>query len=165
MKEILQALNELKNNKIIDDYAIGGGIAALFYIEPFLTFDLDVFIIPTEKTKCGNLIILSPVYEYLEKKGCSWKGEHIIVGGVPVQFIPADGLEREAVGNAKEIKYEGIKSKVLTPEYLITVLLRAGRKKDLEKIEILLKLTDIDRNKLGDVLRRYRLSEKFRRLL
>ena len=83
---------------------------------------------------------------------------------MPVQFIPVDKLEEEAVRNAKEIKYEGVKTKVMTSEYLISLLLRAGRKKDIEKIEKLLEQTKTDIEKLRDILHKYGLSEKFRLL-
>lgn len=115
---------------MIKDYAIGGGIATIFYVEPSLTYDLDVFIIPSVKGKKKNLILLSPIFDHLEDKGCQWSGEHIIIEGIPVQFIPADKLEEEAVRKAKPIEYEKVKTKVMTPEYLISVLLRVGRKKD-----------------------------------
>jgi len=44
MKETLKVINELREKNLIDDYAIGGGIGALSYIEPFLTYDLAVAI-------------------------------------------------------------------------------------------------------------------------
>jgi len=164
MREALKAINELKRKKLIEDYAVGGGIAALFYIEPFLTYDLDVFIsVPLQK-EGSRIISLSPLYDYLEKKGCSWKGEHILAGGVPVQFIPADKLEVEAIANAKSVEYDGIKTKVFTPEYLIAILLRVGRKKDFYKIDMLTRQADINRKTLDDILKRYNLAETFRRL-
>ncbi len=162
MRQTLKVVNGLKDKGLINDYAIGGGIAALFYIEPFLTYDLDVFIISVERTDEKNLIVLSPIFDYLKSKGYSWKGEHIIIEGVPVQFIPADELEKEAVENAKVIEYEGIKAKVITPEYLTVILLRAGRKKDIEKIEKLLEQTDVDRTKLEEILNKFGLKEKFK---
>jgi len=162
MRQTLKVVNGLKNKRLINDYAIGGGIAALFYIEPFLTYDLDVFIISVERTDEKNLIVLSPIFDCLKSKGYSWKGEHIIIEGVPVQFIPADELEKEAVENAKVIEYEGIKAKVITPEYLTVILLRAGRKKDIEKIEKLLEQTDVDRTKLEEILNKFGLKEKFK---
>jgi len=165
MKRTIEIINELKKEKLIKDYVIGGGIATIFYTEPILTYDLDVFIIPAEKKEKKNLIVLSPVFDYLEDKGYKWKGEHIIIEGVPVQFIPADKLEEEAVRNAKEIEYEGIKTKVMKPEYLLSLLLRAGRRKDIEKIERLLEQTKIDMKKLKDILHKYGLSEKFKRVL
>jgi len=161
MKETLKVVNELKEKGLITDYAIGGGIAALFYIEPFLTYDLDVFIIPVQKTNQKDLILLSDVFDYLKSMGYSWKGEHIIVEGVPVQFIPADELEKEAVECARETEYEGIKTKVVSPEHLIAILLRAGRRKDIEKVERLLEQTEINRKLLKEILKRFKLKEKF----
>lgn len=161
MRETLKVIKELKEKNYIADYAIGGGIAALFYIEPFLTYDLDVFIVLFKRNE-EDLILLTPVFDYLEKKGYSWRGEHIVIEGIPVQFIPADELEQDAVNSSREIKYEGIKTKVLTREYLIAILLRAGRKKDMEKIEKLLEQTEIDKEKLSNILQKYHLSEKFK---
>jgi len=80
---------------------------------------------------------------------------------VPVQFIPVDELEKEAVENAKHIEYEGVKTKVITPEYLVVILSRAGREKDIEKVKKLLKQTDIDRTKLEEILNKFGLKERF----
>lgn len=164
MKETIRVINELKKRKLVKDYAIGGGIATIFYVEPILTYDLDVFIIPSEKRKEKNLILLSPISDYLKSKGYYWKGEHIIIEGIPVQFIPADKLEEEAVKHAKETEYEDVKTKVISPEYLTSILLRAGRKKDIEKVEKLLEQAKVDTKKLKDILHRYGLSEKFKLL-
>ena len=164
MEKTIKIINELQKEGLIKNYAIGGGIATIFYTEPFLTYDLDVFIIPSEKGKEKNLFLLAPIFDYLEDKGYQWKGEHIIIEGMPVQFIPVDKLEEEGVTNAEEIKYEGVKTKVMKPEYLISVLLRAGRKKDIEKIEKLLEQTKIDMKKLEDILNKHGLSEKFKSL-
>jgi len=44
MKGTLQVLNELESAGVLNRYAIGGAMAATFYLEPLLTFDLDVFV-------------------------------------------------------------------------------------------------------------------------
>ncbi len=162
MKQTLGVINELKKKGLIEDYAIGGGIATIFYVESFVTYDLDLFVIPSKKEKIGKLIILSPIFDYLKEKGYRWQGEHIIVEGIPVQFIPTNELEEEAVRRAKKIKYEGIDTKVITPEYLISIFLRASRRKDKEKIERLLEQIKIDVKKLKDILRRYGISKKIK---
>jgi hypothetical protein len=164
MKQTIKVINELKRKGLFKDYAIGGGIATLFYVEPFLTYDLDVFIIPSEERKKTNLIMLTPIFKYFKNKGYRFRGEHLIVEGIPVQFIPADELEEEAVNGARQIQYEGVKTKVMTPEYLVAILLRAGRKKDIEKIERLLEQARIDKKQLEDILRRYDLSQKLKLL-
>ena len=70
MKETLKVLNELKEKGLIEDYAIGGAIAALRWIEPFFTQDLDVFILLKDgDEKKKEVIDLSPIYEYLKSKG------------------------------------------------------------------------------------------------
>jgi hypothetical protein len=147
---------------LIKDYAIGGGIAVMFYIEPFLTYDIDIFILIEHKQK--NLVILTPLYDYLKKSGYKWKGEHMIVEGIPVQFIPADELEEYAIKNAKKITYEGMDTKIVRPEYLIAILLRAGRKKDINKIEQILEETKLDASKLKKILGKYSLLSKFMQL-
>lgn len=50
MVEALKTINTLKEKGLIKDYAIGGGYALNYYIEPILTFDLDIFIL-IEKDK------------------------------------------------------------------------------------------------------------------
>jgi predicted nucleotidyltransferase len=164
MKKTLKIINELKKKGLIEDYAIGGGIAAIFYVESFLTYDLDIFIIPSRKERRRNLILLSSIFDYLKNKGYFWSGEHIIIEGIPVQFIPADKLEEEAIRKAKRISYERVKTKVMTSEYLISILLRADRKKDMEKIEKLLQQAKVDMKKLKDILSKYGLSEKIKLL-
>ncbi len=84
MKKTLKVLNDMVEMGLIKQYAIGGGIAVLYYTEPVLTYDLDVFcLLPADKSE---LITLSPIYEYLQKKGYREDGEHIIVEGIPVQL-------------------------------------------------------------------------------
>ncbi|MGB3478797.1 MAG: hypothetical protein WBB67_06525 [bacterium] len=161
MKKTLLVLNHLKKAEFIEDYAIGGGIAAIFYIEPILTYDLDIFIIlPQAKDK--KIIDLTPLFEELNKKGYEWKGEHIIIEGTPVQFIPADELETEAIHNAQDIDYEGIKTKLFSAEHLIAILIRAGRTKDIEKVEKILEQSTIDHNKLETILVKHKLLSKFK---
>jgi predicted nucleotidyltransferase len=161
MKNTIELINELKRENLIKDYAIGGAIGVLKWVEPFFTRDLDIFIIPIKETKKEELINLTPVYEYLKQKGCHWKGQWIIIEGIPVDFIPVDALEREAVENAEEIEFEAVKTKVITPEYLIALFLKAGRDKDLRKIEMLLEQAEIDRGKLDRILETHGLTEKF----
>ena len=45
MEGTLKVLNDLEREGIISRYAIGGAMGATFYVEPLLTFDLDIFLI------------------------------------------------------------------------------------------------------------------------
>ncbi len=161
MKNAIEVINGLKKEGLIKDYAIGGAIGVLRWAEPFFTRDLEIFIIPLKETKEKELINLSPIYEHLKKRGYHWKEEWIVIEGIPVDFIPVDALEKEAVENAKETEYEGVKTKVITPEYLIALFLKTGRDKDVRKIEMLLEQAEIDMEKLDEILPKHRLAGKF----
>ena len=44
MREALLALNRVQRDGTIQQYAIGGAVAASFYIEAMQTEDLDIFV-------------------------------------------------------------------------------------------------------------------------
>jgi hypothetical protein len=162
MKKVVEILNKIKEKGLVEDYAIGGGIAAIFYTEPVFTYDLDVFVIPNPESST-KIISFTPIYNYLESKGYLWKGGHILIEGMPVQFLPASGeLEHDAVKNGKNITYGGIATRVFSPEYLIAIALKVGRRKDFEKIGRLVDEAKIDNNVLGKILKKYHLLERFK---
>lgn len=44
MKKTLQILNRLMELNIIESYAIAGGMAQFYYVEPSVTYDLDLIV-------------------------------------------------------------------------------------------------------------------------
>lgn len=161
MRETLEVINELKDKELIKDYAIGGAIAVLKWTEPFFTRDLDIFVIPIKEVKEKELMLFFPIYDYLKSKGYNkWVGQWIIIEGVPVEFLPANGLANEAVENAVETEFEGVKTKVMLAEYLIALLLKTMRDKDIIKIKMLLEQANVKMEKLKQILSRYNLTEK-----
>uniref|UniRef100_A0A7C4TBS4 Nucleotidyltransferase family protein n=1 Tax=candidate division WOR-3 bacterium TaxID=2052148 RepID=A0A7C4TBS4_UNCW3 len=161
MKRALEVLNELKQKQIIKDYAIGGAIAALKWVEPFFTQDLDVFVILEENTSIKGIIDLSPIYEYLKKKGYIWEKHWVVIEGVPVDIFPADEFEKKAIEEALEAEYDGVKTKIITPEYLIALFLRTNRDKDIRKMQMLLEQTEVNMKKLRKILVQFGLDSKF----
>lgn len=158
MERALRVINKLQQEGLIKDYALGGGIATIFYVEPFFTYDLDVLFIPSEEE---NFITLSPIYDYLKKKGYKLHKEHIIIEGLPVQFIPVyNELIKEAVGEARETKYKEVKTKILRSEYLVATMLQTFRPKDKERIIKVLDEAKIDKAYLKKVLQKHGLKEK-----
>jgi hypothetical protein len=106
---------------------------------------------------------LTDIYDYLKFRGYDkWVGQWIIIDGIPVEFIPAQGLEEDAVKNAVEVEYEGVKTKVITPEYLIATFLKTSREKDKIKIQMLLEQAEVDIGKLEEILTKYGLINEFR---
>jgi hypothetical protein len=59
VKRTIEVLNQLEQKGVFSRYAIGGAMGAVFYIEPFLTFDLDILSLPLSKkmnTTCGDAV-------------------------------------------------------------------------------------------------------------
>ncbi len=162
MKKTLEVINELKTEGLVEDYAIGGAVGALKWVEPFFTRDLDIFVIPLAESS-GRVISFLPLYDSLKAKGYDrWTGQWILIEGIPVEFLPAEGLAKEAVEKAVEVEFEGVKTKVMTPEHLVALFVKAAREKDKMKIGLLLKQGNINRKNLSDVLERHGLDEKFK---
>jgi len=162
VKRTLQVLNELEKQVVFSRYAIGGAMAATFYTEPFLTFDLDVFVVMPQTT--GGLLTLAPLYDALRARGYSeQENECIMIEGVPVQFLPTyNALLEEALNDAQEIMYEDVPARVLRSEHLLAICLQTGRSKDRERVRILREQAKLDQNFLADVLRRYQLEDKWK---
>jgi hypothetical protein len=94
MEKAIRIIEEIAQRGIIRAYAIGGGIAATYYIEPVLTYDLDIFFIPAKE----RLDVLGPIYDFAKERGYDTRAEAILIEGFPVQFIPAyNDLVRAAV--------------------------------------------------------------------
>ncbi len=154
----------MKEKGLIGEYAISGGIAVIFYVEPILTYDLDIFFIPIIEEK--GLISLSPIYDYLKRKGYHADKEHIIIDQTPVQFIPVyNELIKEAVKNVRVTRYKKTRTQVLKAEYLIAIMLQTFRPKDKERIIKLLDEAKIDMKYLKGILKRYNLIERFNNFL
>jgi len=158
VEKTLKLIKELKEAKIFKDFSIGGGIAALYYIEPLLTYDLDIFFIPLE----DSIDVLTPIYRYLKEKGFKVKKEHVLIEGVPVQFIPVyNDLVKEAVQYSVEVKYGRIRTRVLGLEYLIAVMLQTYRSKDRERLVKVFEEAKIDSKLLKKILKKYGLYDKY----
>lgn len=156
MEKSLRIINQMQREGLFEKYAIGGGIAALFYIEPFATFDLDIFIILSGNS--GLFVSLAPLYEWLKKRGYKAIKEQVVIEGIPVQFIPVyNDLLKEAVLNAVKKKYKNTTTFVLRPEYLIAIMLQTNRPKDRERMIRVLEQTDISYEFLEQILNEHNL--------
>lgn len=159
MEKTLVAINQMLELGIITDYAIGGGMAAMFYMEPALTYDLDIFCVLAGEEK--GLNILAPIYKWANQAGYKTFKEHLLIEGLPVQFIPVyNDLIREAVEKAVEKKIGSVKARVVAPEYLVAIMLQTSRQKDAVNA-LKMEETKIDRPALSKILKKYGLAAKF----
>jgi len=157
--DALRAVNALKAEGVIDDYAVAGAMAIVFWAEPVPTFDLDVLVLLPRQE--GVLISLDDIYRWAGSRGYAAQEEHVIVEGLPVQFVPApDALALETISAAAELDYDGVPVRVARPEYLIALYLQPGARtaKRRERAAMLLELPNLNRARLDDILNRYGLS-------
>ncbi len=162
MEKTLKVINELQTSGLIKKYAIGGAMASIFYIEPITTYYIDIMIILENENRL--LVSLSPIYEWLSKKGYSTDKEHIIIEGIPVQFLPVyNELVEEAVNNSEEKKFKDTNTYVTKPEYQIAIMLDTYRAKDRERITRFLEQGEIDLKYLETILQKFNLNEKFKK--
>ena len=161
MKTALRVLNDLVTEKVIKDYAIGGAMGAMFYMEAVTTVDLDVFVLFNDDF---NLLPLQPIYDALKAKGYlpdEHERECVNISGTPVQFLPAySPLLAEALSRAKPFDYEGIPAKVIEAEYLAAICVQTGRLKDRLRVQMFLSSQGFDRMKFEAILDRFGMKEE-----
>lgn len=144
----------------IERYAIGGAIAATFYVEPVSTFDLDIFF--TFNAPANKLLLLAPLYNYLTALGYQPAGEAIEIEGWPVQFLPAfSPLLEESLAQATDIHFKATPTRVVRAEHLVAVMLQTGRAKDYSRIIQFLEEDAVELSLLTDVLARHGLNEQW----
>jgi len=173
MKSTLQVINRMVVDGAIERYAVGGAVAALNYIEPTLTDDLDILISvddPAQQPASG-LVSLEPVFGYLRKAGYTeFRKEGIVIEGWPVQFLPvANDLDAESLDQAVEVEVEvdsaapPIKVRTLRAEHVVATALRVGRPKDWIRISQFLAENAVDLAALRAVLDRHGMQAAWSR--
>jgi hypothetical protein len=155
LADVFRAANDLAASGMIEDWALGGALAAIYYVEPFSTYDADIFFIPADK---GLTAGIPAIYAHLQSHGWQIEREHLMVRGFPVQFLAASGLTEEAVREAEHIEFEGVPAKIFGAEYVMAIAASVGRQKDKARIQQLSQQADVDRTKLENILQRYRLK-------
>jgi hypothetical protein len=142
LADVFRAANALVAAGLIEDWALGGALAAIYYVEPFTTYDADI----------------PAIYSHLQLQGWQVEREHLLVRGFPVQFLAANGLTEEAVREAERIDFEGVPAKVFRAEHIVAIAASVGRAKDKARIEQLLQQADLDKTYLENVLQRHKLK-------
>jgi hypothetical protein len=166
MEATLAVLNDLVARGVIEKYGIGGAVGAIFWVEPFDTIDLDVFVfLPADSPPLDPL---RRVFADLHGRGYRFEGEFLLIEGVPVQFLPADdpkGLTQAALEKAVAVSYLGgaepTPTWVLSPEYLIALALDVHRSKDYERVARLLNEAPVDRQLVSELIQRFGLAESW----
>lgn len=149
-----------KRDGAIRQYAIAGAVAALSYIQPMLTEDLDVLVSVADFDEHpSGLILQSGIEAKLAALGYTERsGVGVMVEGWPVQFIPVGSpLDEAALREATEVELEGFKARFLRPEHLVAKAVSLGRLKDLARVEAFLDQDAVDLAALRPVLAEFGL--------
>lgn len=75
LADVLRAANGLLAAGLIEDWALGGALAAIYYVEPFTTYDADIFFIPVEK---GLTPGIPGIYAHLQNQGWQIEREYLV---------------------------------------------------------------------------------------
>ena len=162
MEKVIEVLNRMQADGVIEKFAIGGGIAAIRYLEPYLTDDIDVFLSPVVIGE-GGLISFRRIYSYLEELGYHPEREYVRIEGWLVQFVFAcESVQEEAVMQAERVAFAGAHTSFFSAEHLAAELLRSGRLKDLTRVVALLESEQMDMNVFRDIIRRHGLTDKWK---
>jgi hypothetical protein len=96
LRKTIEVVTKLAEQRAIQRYAIAGAVAALNYIQPTLTEDLDILVsIAHFEKRPSGLILLTPIEKALANMGYNERSDvgHMIEGW-PVQFLPVAGPGR-----------------------------------------------------------------------
>lgn len=69
-------MNDLQAKRIINEFAVGGAVAAILHNEAISTIDLDIFFFLAEKDD-SPILSLSAIYDYAKENGCYLVGNRI----------------------------------------------------------------------------------------
>jgi hypothetical protein len=157
-------ITKLAKQGVIQQYAIAGAVAALNYIEPSLTEDLDVLVSVADFEHKSGLILLTPIEKALADMGYNQRTDvGISVEGWPVQFLPvASALDEEALEKATELEIDltgapPLTARCLRAEHVVATAVKLGRLKDLARVQAFLEQKAVDLPALKDVLDRHQL--------
>jgi len=130
--DALRVLNDMKGSGVVEDYAVAGAMAMVFWAEPIPTYDLDVLVfLPGDE---ATIVTLAPLYQWAAGRGYTAQAEHVMIEGVPVR--------------------------VVRPEYLVALYLEPGARtlKRRERAAALMEASALDRPALDDLLKRFGLE-------
>jgi hypothetical protein len=158
LSKALAVVHDLHTSGVISSYAITGAVAALAYIEPTLTQDVDILVeVSAFDQLASGPLMTTKLDSALANLGYTERSDvGIVVEGWPIQFIPvANNLDAVSLENAHLMDINqgnGTKVFVLRPEYVVAKALTIGRPKDFDRVSAFLNQDVVDLLKLRAVI-------------
>ena len=170
LRKAIEVVTKLAERKAIRCYAVAGAVAALNYIAPFLTEDLDILIsVDGFEKRASGLLLLDPIEKALAELGYTERTDlGYKIEDWPVQFLPvASDLDTEALEQAAEINVAPageapVMARCLRAEHIVAIALKVGRLKDLARIQTFLEQGVVDLQRLKLVLERHNLTDAWK---
>ena len=163
VQKVFEVLNQMEADGVIDAYALGGAIAASVYVEPFATEDIDFFVHFTSDV--SDLDPLRPIINYLTPKGYTVNGVEFNIDEWLVQFIPVyNELVDEATQKSLIEELDGVQARIISPEYLVAIMLNTERPKDLVRAKMFLDQEAVNLEELGQLIQRFDLEGAWKRV-
>lgn len=138
-KEIVKVLREAKRRKFILDFALTGALALSAFSRPRATKDMD-FIVTMEKGRIPffmDWLMYAKEYKHTKRHIGRPKDSikdliEVRIGGTwAVLIVAAHEFEKDAVAAAVPVSaYGKVRLKVVRPEHLVILKLRAGSDQD-----------------------------------
>lgn len=146
---VIQVLNQAKGDGIFRNYAIMGGYAVNYYIEPTFTADIDVLVLVDSDAEYNK------IFAYFTQLGYKMANLYVVIDNTQVQFFPStiSPLYGSAVINARTVEFKDTTTRIVTAEELVALLLVSYRPKDKIRIMELLKV--VNKDSLRGIVRRY----------
>jgi hypothetical protein len=172
LRKTVEVVTQLEARGVLQRYAIAGAVAALNYIEPALTEDLDILVsLANFERRPSGLILLAPIESALAEMGYAERTDvGLLIEGWPVQFLPvASELDEEALAQAIEVDIDlagapPVKARCLRAEHVVAIAVKLGRPKDLARVQAFIEHSAVNLIALKDVLERHDLMDAWRTL-
>lgn len=159
IQAVLRVLEDLVAEGVLESYAVGGAVAATYFLEPISTQDVDVFV--RLHTEPGRTVLdPTPIFGFLSRRGYGMEGEYVMIEGWPVQFLaPPGALGEEAVDKAETVDAGGVPVRIVGAEHLAAIALATGRAKDKARLLMFLEKPEFDRSRFEGIVQRHGLEE------
>jgi hypothetical protein len=154
LAEVFAILARAVGEGLVRDYALVGAVASIFYAETIRTYDLDVAVALPASNRL--LVSLEPLYAWLGAQGFVPDREHVVIHGIPVQFLSSDPpLWADAVAEARTFDYDGVGVRVAGPEHLVLMALEAPSMRRRERAALLVESGAVDPERLVPLAARF----------
>lgn len=136
--DVLKILHGLKKEKKVRDFMLIGAVAAMAYVRPFFSDDVDIALVTASDAEFLEVFRQVSGYGTVE-------GYTIIIAGVKLQLFPLDisAILADAYKHSKVKRVQGMAVKVAPPEHLVIEALRVYRAKDKARVHLLMEAVSL----------------------